>query len=142
MLSTRKTKVSALLLENMSQFSSVLHTSIERARLCVRLLDLFKLTLPKTILKSSKDIGSQSMAFYPCHYIVIELVYKCTRHLGYKYDGFNTQIINLDFIISIISVTFNFCSKIYILNNTNASSLDDLSRMTKLNRVYICSPWL
>ena len=74
MLSTRKTKLSALLLDNMSQFSSVLHTSRERAQLCVRLLDWFKLYLPKTILKSSKDIGSQSMAFYPYHYIVIELV--------------------------------------------------------------------
>lgn len=74
----------------------------------------------KTISWDKKVLSSD-----PTIMVLLHWFRKVPGNLKFKYDGFDIQWVDLEAIISTMSMTFSARTNMYTLDQTNAQSLDE-----------------
>lgn len=70
-------------------------------------------------------VKGKKVSSTPSIMVLLNWFTKSPGHLKYKYEGSDTQWIDIDSVISTVSMSFNMRTNVYTLDDTDAKSLDE-----------------
>lgn len=76
-------------------------------------------------------VKGKKVSSTPSIMVLLNWFTKSPGHLKYKYEGSDTQWIDIDSVISTVSMSFNMRTNVYTLDDTDAKSLDEFVRTDK-----------
>ena len=76
-------------------------------------------------------VKGKKVSSTPSIMVLLNWFTKSPGHLKYKYEGSDTQWIDIDSVISTVSMSFNMRTNVYTLDDTDGKSLDEFVRSDK-----------